>query len=167
MEERIPSVAALRDAFDAGFAAPAEVVRPPEVALLAVRVGAEPFALRLLETAGMLSARPIAPVPSRRAELLGVCALRGALVPVYSVARLLGRAEAPEGPRWLVLASAGGEDRLALAFAGFDGHLRVAAAVVAAAAPDTSGHVREVVELDGAARPVLSVPSLVGRIIGR
>jgi len=159
--------AALRDAFDAAFAAPAEAPRRDEVSLLALRVGTEPVALRVLEAAGILAARPIAHVPSRRPELLGVAGLRGNVVPVYSVARLLGRAEEQEAPRFLVLASTVTEERLALAFSGFDGHLRVRPAALAAAPERALSHVRELVQLGAESRPVLSVPSLVRAITGR
>lgn len=158
---------ALRDAFDAAFAAPAEAPRRDEISLLTLRVGTEPFAMRVLEAAGILTARPLAAVPSRRPELLGVAGLRGNVVPVYSVARLIGRAEEAEAPRFLVLAVAGPEERVALAFSGFDGHLRVRPAALAAAPDRAHTHVRELVQLGAESRPVLSVPSLVRAITGR
>ncbi len=158
---------ALREAFDAAFAVPAEGPRRDEVALLALRVGTEPFAMRVLEATGILAARPLSFVPSRRRELLGVAGLRGNVVPVYSVARLLGGADEAETPRFLVLAAAGGEERVALAFSGFDGHLRVRPTALAAAPERARAHVRELVRLEGEARPVLSVPSLVRAITGR
>jgi purine-binding chemotaxis protein CheW len=159
---------ALRAAFDAAFAAPARAPRRDEIALLALRVGTEPFAMRVLEAAGILAGRPLAAVPSRRPELLGVAGLRGNVVPVYSVARLVGRAvDEAEAPRFLVLAAVGADERVALAFSGFDGHLRVPPAALAAASDGARAHVRELVQLGAEARPVLSVPSLLKAITGR
>jgi chemotaxis signal transduction protein len=162
------SAEALRSEFDRGFASAPAVERAAEVALLALRVGAEPVAVRVLEAAGIVAAPPVCAVPSRRPELLGVAGLRGAILPVYSAARLLGRADAGEPPRWLVLAAAGGEERVALAFSALDGHVRVPAAALAAAAPGAAGeHVAEVVSFGADVRPVLSVPSLVRAITRR
>jgi purine-binding chemotaxis protein CheW len=154
--------AGLREEFDASFAAPPRADREDLVALLAIRVGAEPVALRVLETAGLLPARRIVPVPGRRPELLGVSGLRGAVLPVFSLARLLGRGDADE-PRWMVLAGDGA--RVGLAFSAFDGHLLVPAGVVAAAEPGR-GHVAGVARLQDGLRAVLSVPSIVRAITG-
>jgi purine-binding chemotaxis protein CheW len=159
---------ALRAAFDAAFAEPARAPRRDEIALLALRVGTEPFGMRVLEAAGILAARPIAAVPSRRPELLGVAGLRGNIVPVFSVARLIGRAaDESEVPRFLVLAAVGADERVALAFSGFDGHLRVPPTGLVAASEGARAHVRELVRIGDEARPVLSVASLVRAIVRR
>ncbi len=151
---------ALRAEFDGAFAAPAAARAPDEVALLALRVGAEPFAVRVLDVAGLFAARKIVHVPTRRPELLGIMGLRGAVVPVYGLAQLLGRRAPDDAPRWVLLA--GGEERVALAFAELQGHvLAPAGDLDAAAEAEGMGHVREVVRLGGVARPVLDVRSLV------
>jgi chemotaxis signal transduction protein len=157
--------AALRRAFDEAFAAPPRAARRDDVTLLALRAGGEAVALRVLETAGFLRAPRIVPVPSRRGELLGVAGLRGAAVPVFGLARLLGRAEADE-PRWIVLCEAGGE-RVALAFATFERHLVVPASSLHPAPGGAAGpHVAEILEHDGASRPILGVASLARAITG-
>lgn len=161
------SAEALRAEFDAAFARPARGAGGGTVALLAVRAGGEPLALRVLEIAGLMAARPVVPVPSPRVELLGVCGVRGAIVPVYSLARLLGRGD--DGPpRWIVLAAAGSE-RVGLAVPVFERHLVVPAAEVRAAAQPAAaaGHAPHVLTAGGEARPVLSVPSLVRAITRR
>jgi chemotaxis signal transduction protein len=161
------SAEALRAAFDEAFARPAETASRDTVALLALRAGGERVAVRVLETAGLMTARPIVPVPSPRAELLGVSGIRGAVVPIYSLARLLGR-EDEGAPRWVVLAAAGGE-RVGLAVAVFERHLVVPAAEVRPAAHPGSAahHAPEVLQAGGEARPILSVPSLVRAITRR
>jgi purine-binding chemotaxis protein CheW len=164
----VASADALRAEFDRIFAAAPALEKAAEVALLALRVGGETVAVRVLEAAGLVTAPPICAVPTRRPELLGVAGLRGAIVPVYSVARLLGRPDPGDAPRWLVLAAAGGDERVALAFSALDGHLRVPAAALAASAPGGGPeHVLEVASLGADVRPVLSVPSLVRVIIRR
>jgi purine-binding chemotaxis protein CheW len=161
------SAAELRAAFDAAFARPAEAPVRDAVALLALRAGGEPVALRVLETAGILAARPIVPVPSPRPELLGIAGIRGAVVPIYSLARLLGRAD-DGAPRWIVLAAAGAE-RIGLAVAAFERHVVVPAAQLrpAARGGGAEGHAPELLQEEGGATPVLSVPSLVRAITRR
>jgi chemotaxis signal transduction protein len=158
------SAAALRAEFDATFAAPPPAAAPDSVAVLSVRVGAEPAAIRVLETAGLLSARRIVPVPSRRPELLGVCGLRGTVLPVFGLARLLGAAASGEAPRWIVLAQ--GDERIGLALDDFEGHVVVPAAALRAAERDGRAHVAGAVRLGTETRALLSVPSLVRAITG-
>lgn len=161
------SAAELRATFDAAFARPAEAPGRDVVALLALRAGGEPVAIRVLETAGIMAARPIVPVPSPRPELLGVSGIRGAVVPVYSLARLLGRRD--EGaPRWVILAAAGAE-RVALAAPAFERHVLVPAADIrpAPGSGAAARHAPEVLRVAGAATPVLSVPSLIRAITRR
>lgn len=163
---RGPSAEDLRSSFDAAFAWPARASRADAVALLALRVAGAPVAVRVLETAGIMQVRPIVPVPSRRAELLGVAGVRGALVPVYSLARLLGHAD-DDPPRWIVLAAVPG-GRVGLAVATFERHLRVPAGELRQAIGSGAGgvHAPELLHADGIARPVLSVPSLLRTITG-
>ena len=159
------SAEALRAAFDAAFARPARAPDVDTVALLAIRVGGAPMAVRVLETAGLMQVRPIVPVPGRRAELLGVSGVRGALVPVYSLARLLGRAD-DDPPRWLVLATTARGERVGLAVATFERHLVSPAGDLRPATASGSGepHAPELLVADGTIRPVLSVPSLLRKI---
>jgi purine-binding chemotaxis protein CheW len=155
---------ALREAFDASFAAPPRSGRREATALLAIRVGGEPLALPVAEIAGLLPARPIVAVPARRAELLGISGLRGAVLPVFALARLLGVPDA-EPPRWFALARAGEGERVALALGVFEGHVLAPAGALHGAPPGSAGrHVAGLARLDGGARTVLAVPSLVQAI---
>jgi chemotaxis signal transduction protein len=166
--ERTPGDAAaeLRRAFDAAFAAPPRDARADAVALLAIRVGSDPYALRLLEARGLLQLRGVVPVPSRRGELLGVTGLRGAVVPVYGLARLLGRGAAGEEPRWAVLC--GAEERVAVAFDAFEGHVTAAAKdLVAAEGGAAREHVTHLATAAGALRPLLGLDSILRAITRR
>jgi purine-binding chemotaxis protein CheW len=155
----------LRDEFDAAFAAPPPAGRLDLVALLAIRVGTESMAVRVMEIAGLIATRKIVSIPSRRPELLGITGLRGAVLPVFSLARLLGIPDAGPAPRWLALA--GVEEPVALAFLELESHVVVSTADLRPASSGALAHVREVVVLQGQTRPVLGVTSLVRSITGR
>lgn len=158
-----PAAQRLRAEFDASFAAPPRAGHAEAVALLALRVAGEAYACRVAEARGLLLAPPVVAVPSRRPELLGVAAVRGVAVPVYSLARLLGRG-AEDDARWLLLAGDG--QPVGFAFSAFDGQLLVPAADIDAAAPGGDpGHVVAIARCGGAPRPLLGIPSLV-RAIG-
>lgn len=151
----------LRAELDASFARPREQARPQLVDLLAIRVGDVPFALRLAETDAVLADRPITRLPSPVSELLGLCAIRGAIAPVYDLAALLGRAvERRHTPRWLVLVKH--RELLALAFDALDGQVVVPAAEIAApaggAAHDGTVLVQDVL------RPLIRIASVLDAI---
>lgn len=163
------TLAALREEFDRSYA-----VRPvlewaeQRDTLLAIRVGADRYAIRVREITGLAKNRRVVAFPSPIGELLGVASVRGVLAPVYSLAALLGythdaREETGE-TSWLALC--GGEERAGLAFAGFEGHFVIPAAdVFAATQEDASrGHVKETVRLAGSVRGVISIPSIVETI---
>ncbi len=167
MSDRRPSrVEELRAEFDASFAAVPAPGRADRVALLSLRAGGELVALRVLEVSGLFKARTIVPVPSARPELVGLCGVRGAVLPVYGLARLLRIPEEPGAARWMVLAGPR-DGPVALAFGGLEGHLVVAAEELQRAAPGQVAvrHVAEVVQRERPL-PVVSVPSLLRAIMG-
>jgi chemotaxis signal transduction protein len=153
----------LRDAFDRAFAeapiAAAEIVHD----FVGICLGAESYAVALDEIAGIVPAGRIVSLPSRAGELLGVTSLRGAIVPVYNIALLLGEPAHKEITRWLLVA---GEDNpVAFGFERFDGFLRVTDAQLSAADESAAkAHVRAVVMAEGQYRPVISVRSMVGSL---
>ena len=151
-----PAAGALGRAFDESFSrAPVEAVAA--VPLLAVRVGGDALAVRLRETRGFERLRVVTPLPTERAELLGLCGVRGQLVPVFDLAVLLG-APAADLARWLILC--GDEDPIGLAVSDFEGH----AAAVAGdflAAREGRRHVTQQVRLLGTLRGLVDVPAVV------
>ena len=66
------SAAVLRRLFDDSFAAAATVESARLEGLLAIRLGSDPYALRLSEIAGLHAGVKIVPVPSANAQLLGI-----------------------------------------------------------------------------------------------
>lgn len=109
----------LRDAFDRGFAAAPAIDRGTGHQLLRIELAGEPYALVLAELSSLHVDLEIVPVPARTPALLGVIALRGAIVPAYDLRRLLGLA-ATRPPRWFVVVGAS-----AFAFDQFTGHFSV------------------------------------------
>jgi chemotaxis signal transduction protein len=151
------SAAELRREFDAGFAAP-PADRGEEVErFLALKIRADAYAIRIQEMAGFAAARKVVPLPSPIAEMLGLAGLRGVVVPVYSLAALLGY-RLDDGPlRWFVLC--GGADKVALGFTELDGYLELPRAQVRAVdTRDTERkHVREVLCAGDQVRAIIGV----------
>jgi chemotaxis signal transduction protein len=147
----------LRLEFDDSF----KVARPPFEAewedLLAIRLGREPFALRLCEVATIVAGTPVTPVPSQHPALLGLAGLRGVLVSVFDLGSLLGLARAPSA-KWILRVK---DSSTALGFAELEGQLRVPARDVSAA----NAHEQRAVkgQLHGVARvwPLLDLSGLV------
>jgi len=152
----------LRRAFDEAFAAP--VVDQPEdrATLIAIRVAGQPFALRATEISAVAKRRRIVPVPSRVPELLGLAGIRGAPVPVYDLATILGLSRANE-PQWFVLTQR--EAQLALAVDEIEGLIEVRKTKLFA--DDTSpsgGHVRQLARMGAETRAVIDITAVVETI---
>ncbi len=134
------AAASLREEFDRCFATLPVPLEPTEE-LLAIRVGGDSYALRLREVAEISAGHPVSRLPSTTPHLLGLAGLRthraGVVVPVFSLASLLGAAGGADAPRWLALCDA--QEPFALAFDFFEGHLRLPAAALH---PDVPGAAR-------------------------
>jgi purine-binding chemotaxis protein CheW len=118
------------------------------------------------EISGLATDRKIVAFPSLIPELLGVAGIRGALVPVYSLAMLLGYSAETERTRWLALY--GTEDPIALAFGEFEGYVRVSRAQLYLAEQKNVArtHVQQVVRATDLIRAVVSIP-LIRKTIQR
>ena len=162
--------AELGRAFDRSFAEPPCIEQAPLEELLALRVGSDPYAIRLVEITGVFPGRAVTRLPNAVPEFLGIAGFRGNLVPVWDLGRLLGY-PGGEAPRWLVIAAA---TPVALAFDGFDGHLRLSRTAIASEEPGAQRrpHLREVVRAvgpsaqsqEGLIRPIVGVASVLGAI---
>jgi chemotaxis signal transduction protein len=152
----------LRRAFDEAFAAPA-VDQPEDLTtLIAIRVAGQPFALRATEIAALAKRRRIVPAPSRVPELLGLAGIRGAPVPVYDLAALLGLSCAGE-PQWLALTHP--EVQLALAFDNIEGLVEIRKTNLFADDTCPSGsHVRQLVRIGAETRAVIDITAVVETI---
>ena len=140
--------AAMRDAFDRAFAERPRSATGAHEDLIAVRLGGNPYAIRLAELAALHVDRVLVAVPSSVPELLGIAAFRGVMSAVYDLGALLGYAAIRE-PRWLATARAA---PVALAFDKFEGHVRIGAT----ASP--------MIEVAGVARTIIDIPSVLEMI---
>lgn len=162
------TAAALRRLFDESFAAPAEPRRERTEQLLAIRVGAEPYVLRISEVAGLHADLQIVPIPSPALHLLGIVGLRGVTAPVYDLAGLLGHPRAAN-PRWVAFARA--PQLVGFAFEVFDSHLQAGDASLATGEAEggavaTGRHVRGAIRSDGVLRPIIHLASVVVTLKG-
>src|SRR5688572_25740225 len=87
----------LRSSFDRTFAEPPAAAASARLRLLAIHVGVHGFAVRLDQVSGIEKSRHLVSLPGAPAALLGLMGVRGTLVPVFSLARIVGEdAAAPE-----------------------------------------------------------------------
>jgi chemotaxis signal transduction protein len=161
------AAATLRRHFDEGFAVAAASTTEPLEDLLAIRVGSDPYALRLSEIAGLYVSAKIVPVPSPVPQLLGIVGIRGMMAPIYDLAALLRYPSASDS-RWLVLARA--PQPVGLAFETFESHLQVSQASLAGGTRDEAGsggilkHMRGTIRAAEALRPIIHLASMLEMI---
>lgn len=151
----------LRREFDATFAAPAEIYSDDWEALLLIRVGERPYALRVRELGGTAAGQRITPVPSSNRALLGLAGIRGTIVPVFDLALLLGEPRS-EATRWVAVSS--GQEPVALAFAELEGHLKLTRRELGTIVCSEERWVSEIIQSENGLRPVLKVQALVDSV---
>jgi chemotaxis signal transduction protein len=154
--------AQMRAAFDRSFAEAPHRDTTVRYDFLAVGIGADVYAIRLAEVAGLFADKKITPVPGRDPTLMGIAGFAGAILPVHDLRVILGYA-APGTPRWLVVAA---KSALALAFDVFEGHFRVPLdAVASSEGGDTSRpHLRGMVHAHDRTRAIVDIPALLSTI---
>ena len=147
----------LRKAFDRAFAEPPPPEAEAAADYLGIRIGGTAYAVALSEIGAVFADKTIAPLPSSAGELLGVAGVRGDVVPVFSLAALIGQPGGGDRPRWLVLARGG---HAGFAFDALDGHLRIPLAQITPAA-SSKGFVHANAVMGKEARPIVSIASLM------
>jgi purine-binding chemotaxis protein CheW len=154
--------AELRRDFDHAFAEPIRSDIASKEILLGIRVGGQPYALRLAEAAGVHASKKITPVPGSSPALRGIAGFRGVLLPVFDLHILLSHSNG-EAPRWLVVASAA---PVALTFSAFEGQLRVSPDEILprSAGSETVSYARELVRTKNFVGPILHLPSILDAI---
>jgi len=156
IEER---AGALRREFDASFGASVAGDRPRVEDFLMLGVGGDPYALALIEIAGLHRDWRVVPMTSEAPELVGVAGNRGTLVPVYDLGALLGYPSDPVA-RWIVTVRS---PRLAFAFARFDGHLRASTQAVSTR-QGGSIPMRGTLSVAGLPRPIIDLTAVADAI---
>lgn len=151
--------ALLREAFDQGFAQPAALPAPAArgEALLAVRVGPDPYLLPLAALSGVVRDRPLLRLPTAVPAFLGLVGVRAELVPVYGLRALLGYPPADDARGgWLALAR---EARVGLLFDAYDGQLTAAPEeLVPHRAPGAAAALTpRAARVDGVVRPLVDL----------
>ncbi len=161
MNERRDAAATLREQFDRGFALPI-AEKPALLGLLSIRVGGDPYALRISEIAGLHGDKTVAPAAGSRPGFLGMAGFRGVVSPVYDLGVLLGYARG-ESTRFLVLVK--GAAPVALAFEGFAGHFHVAAERVSEGSSSTRPYLDGVVEGPTGTHALIRLASITEAIV--
>jgi chemotaxis signal transduction protein len=184
-------VAELRRGFDESFAVPPQMHDAALEQMLAITLQGERYAIRINEISGLAVPKgKVLPVPSSVPELLGLTGIRGTVVPVFSLALLLGFGQSANASaedtgsgeaRWLVFArtpalavgSGGGKPSLiALAFDEMEQQFAVPAALIYPRGDDQPGtgarrYVCETVNDGDGLRGVISIPPMVEYIKAR
>lgn len=151
----------MRRAFDQTFASAPSLEAADLISLFAIRLSGERFVLRMDQIHGIARSRPIVPVSSRISELMGIAGMRGALVPVFSLAALLGLPRTEECA-WLAIIQ--GDSPMALAFDALERRMEIRRTSLYEDASPARRHVRQVAQLGNEACAVIDVPSLVAVI---
>jgi chemotaxis signal transduction protein len=146
---------------------PAGIQKEQTRHLLAIRIGGDRYAIPIAEITGLQVDRVIAPVPTLVSGLLGLAGIRGELVPVYSLATLIGYTQPPRATRWLALC--GTDQATGLAFDEFERHLNLSVSQIgtADAARAKGEHIHAVAHAEDGPRPVISIPSVMAEIARR
>jgi chemotaxis signal transduction protein len=155
---------AMRRTFDAGFAEAPAPRRRGDEGYLAIRVGDRPYALRVRDLAGLYADRPIVPVPTDAAALLGVAAFRGVMAPVYDLRVALGQA-AGAVPTWLVVVHT--PEPVALAFDSFEEHFTPEQDPFDSSDRADGAGGSRIVRGAGAARPIIETAALIANLAPR
>lgn len=155
----------LRRTFDETFAALPVVVTTTSEDLLGIRIGGDPYAIRLTEIAGLHADRTIVPAPSLAPELLGLAALRGQFIAIYDLGAFLGY-RAGNTSRWFMIARE--SKAVGLAFEVLEAHDRVPQISPAVTGTESMReHVRGSVRIGDAFRPIIHIASVVEAIAKR
>ncbi len=118
-----PLLIRLKREFDSSFE---REVKPPAETLdvMYLSIAERKFALRIEDVKGVAKLDKLIAVPSRAETLAGVTGLRGEVLPVYDLAKILKLDPGHEPLRWLVTVSTQGR-MLALGFAAIVGYDRI------------------------------------------
>jgi chemotaxis signal transduction protein len=164
------NAAQLRQAFDRTFASPPTSASPEVEDLLTIRVAGDPYAIRLLDIAEIVTERKVVSVPSVTPDLLGLAGVRGGIVPVFGLSSILGYGPDPESPRWMIICCS--EEPIALAFSQFEGYLRLPTSALHAdenfrATREHVKYVNQVASTPDGARAVINIALIMATIRNR
>jgi chemotaxis signal transduction protein len=156
-------VAQMRREFDAAFARPPAAEPPATETLLRVSAGGTGFFVQLRQLACVLPCAVVVPVPGARRELLGLTAVRGQILPLYSLATLLELAGPVAPARWILVAAGGTGAGLGVEVV--EGVSRIPETVVMEAAARGEGGRRGNLPDAAGVRPLLDVTSVINNLL--
>ena len=155
------SAAEMRRAFDELFARAPVGATTKADELLAVQLGTDRYLLPLADLAGLVADRRVVALPSATAAFLGVVGVRGAIVPAWDLATLLGYPATERSPKWLAITKT---PRIGLAFASFGGQLKRPSSAGLPAERHEGAHIREAVRIEGVVYRIIDVRSILAAI---
>lgn len=162
----LPSLSRAEDlarAFDEGFAHAPLPGFERSVGFIALRLGGDPYAVRITEVAELLKGRTVIPMPSPSADFLGLARLRGGIISVHSLRGILGYSVPSENARWLLLAAPA--QVVAFAIDDFEGYLGVGPSnILPSPAGVGRAHLSEVARVNQGHRPIISLQSVLARL---
>lgn len=163
--DRSQTVAQLKAAFDASFAAPLTTRAEAREELLALRVGGRAAAVRIRHVAEVHACPPLTSLPSDNPALAGLAAVRGALVAVYDLGILAAFDEQVRRSGHILLCA---RDRsVALLFEDLLGHRSVPSSVLHAPAnADAGTRSRVVVRIADTNHDLIDIPHHLESIHG-
>lgn len=144
----------LQEEFDSAFTRAHAPAAAAIVDLLLIRVGDRGYALELRLVQALHADRKLVPVPSPRADLLGLVGLRGVVAPVYDLALLLGQ-PAQASPRWLAHVRAPAP--FAVGFDHFERHVRLPRAELAEASDGHAAFARASAKTEQGLLPIVDL----------
>jgi purine-binding chemotaxis protein CheW len=158
------TAAGLRQAFDKSFAVPSSRESQEAEDLLLIRLGGDPFAIRLRDIGGLIAKSALVLVPASGKHLLGLAGIRGSIVPVFGLSSLFGYPSTADAARWIVLCAS--DEPIALGFSDFEGHRRLPSSSIMS---DESGRTSreyspETARMDTGHRPVVDIAAVVASI---
>lgn len=150
----------LRQTFDASFAAPRALGRAELEKLIVLQVGALQLACRVQQITRIEANRKVVPLSDGAPGLVGIAGIRGKLVPVYSLATVLGIGGGKATP-WLAIC--GDEEPIAFSFDRLERYVHAPAGDLCAVSEgaELAGHMRELLRTSAATYQVLDLDSVL------
>lgn len=152
-----------RRRFDHSFSLPHPPLDNDVEDFLAIRVGGHPYALRATELVRVEPIGRTSVLPGSNSWLVGLAAVRGKLIPVYSLDLILSYQRPAADYKWIAI---GREELLGFAFDSVDGYLRTQRVriVNASTANQDRAHCRQAFDHDGKLRLIANLPSILTAI---
>lgn len=166
----VTDAAQLRQAFDSTFATPQSLTTGEIENLLMIRIAGDPYAIRLLDIAEIISGRSVVSVPTTTPDLLGLAGVQGGIVPVFSLSSLLGYGLETDPPRWMIIC--GSEEPFALGLSDFEGHLKLPTSALHTdenfrTSRENVKYVTQVARTPNGVRAVISIPLIMATMRNR